>query len=198
MTDTKELIEFLDEFIGEWDIVLDEEEKTIEMTISQKDLSMLTVIKWLVEDYPRIKEMLNEFISHEVSEYKNMKHGEVQTDEELVACQNCGGTNLIPDPSGYFIHQAKGGLGCLDCQDKEQEIETAAIQIATHLDMRCAREQVLFVQDKIRKLLPPQVSVTRGEIWEMVYRTHMANRDWVYRYLIERFKSKGITVKGEK
>lgn len=41
----QELQEFLDEFINEWDIILDEEEKTLEMTLSQTDLAKLKQIR---------------------------------------------------------------------------------------------------------------------------------------------------------
>ena len=62
MSDTKDLIDIL-EFVKHAFCVGEEVE-------------MFDEIKAIVEDYPKIKAMLNEFISQEVDEYAHMKHEE--------------------------------------------------------------------------------------------------------------------------
>ena len=66
MSDTKDLIDILESIkhafcVGE-------------------EVEMFDEIKAIVEDYPRIKAMLDEFISQEVDELKHMRHEDVQPD----------------------------------------------------------------------------------------------------------------------
>ena len=62
MSDTKDLIDIL--------------ESVKHAFCVGEEVEMFNEIKAIVEDYPIIKAMLNEFISQEVDEYKHMKHEE--------------------------------------------------------------------------------------------------------------------------
>jgi len=67
MSDTKDLIDIL--------------ESVKHAFCVGEEVEMFNEIKAIVEDYPKIKAMLNEFISQEVDEYKHMRHEDVRLDE---------------------------------------------------------------------------------------------------------------------
>ena len=81
MKNTKKLVELMDKIldIAGFAVSYYWSHLKVDDKMEKSDLiAMLTEIKGIVEDYPRIMSMLNEFISQEVDEYKHMKHEPLQ------------------------------------------------------------------------------------------------------------------------
>jgi len=200
MTDTKELIQFLDG-IGER-LCRGLEKYRYPITMKFKDpeneLAMLTQIKSLLEQQYQHEQNILNYGTDEPEEEQ------VKTDELVQKCMDI----VMTEPTAYGKECAIRTL--LQSRQPDEEVLYAG-QDPVILDAEKLYDKIMHIaydtlyhpsqekKEEIIKLLSAR-SVTRGELKDMYYDSALEHTEMgkAFDYFVNRLKSKGIPVKGEK